>query len=56
MSQKVLLVEKERFLLNDIRKYRITGVISEKTSIECFLDGETIPVSVKNQMFQTWVE
>ena len=49
MSQKVLLVEKERFLLNDSRKYRITGVISEKTSIECFLDGETIPISVKNK-------
>ena len=49
MSQKVLLVEKERFLLNDSRKYRITGVISEKTSIEGFLDGETIPVSVKNK-------
>ena len=56
MSQKVLLVEKERFLLDDSRKYRITGVISEKTSIEGFADGETIPVSVRKKSTMTLTE
>lgn len=56
MSQKVLLVEKERFLLDDSRKYRITGVISEKTSIEGFVDGEAIPVSVKKKITMTLTE
>ena len=39
MSQKVLLVEKERFLLDDSKKYMITGIISKEDQIESFLDG-----------------
>ena len=36
MSQKVLLVEKERFLLDDSKKYMITGIISKEDQIESF--------------------
>ena len=39
MNQKVMLVEKERFLLNDNCKYMITGRVSKEADIECYLDG-----------------
>lgn len=39
MSQKVMLVEKERFLLNDDSKYMITGKVFKEAEIECYLDG-----------------
>ena len=39
MNQKVMLVEKERFLLNDNYKYMITGRVSKEADIECYLDG-----------------
>ena len=35
MSQKVMLVEKERFLLNDRSKYMVTGKIPKGAEIEC---------------------
>ena len=38
MNQKVMLVEKERFLLNDNCKYMITGRVSKEADIECYLD------------------
>ena len=34
MNQKVMLVEKERFLLNDNYKYMITGRVSKEADIE----------------------
>ena len=39
MNQKVMLVEKERFLLKDNCKYMITGRVSKEADIECYLDG-----------------
>ena len=47
MSQKVLLVEKERFLLDDSKKYMITGIISKEDQIESFLDGKLLPSEVQ---------
>ena len=46
MSQKVMLVEKERFLLNDNRKYMITGRVSKDADIECLLDGTRLPARI----------
>ena len=46
MSQNVMLVEKERFLLNDTRKYMITGRISKEAEIECYIDGTRLPAEV----------
>ena len=46
MSQKVMLVEKERFLLNDDRKYMITGRVSKDADIECLLDGTRLPARI----------
>ena len=43
MNQKVMLVEKERFLLNDNCKYMITGRVSKEADIECYLDGIRLP-------------
>ena len=43
MNQKVMLVEKERFLLNDNYKYMITGRVSKEADIECYLDGIRFP-------------
>ena len=43
MNQKVMLVEKERFLLNDNYKYMITGRVSKEADIECYLDGIRLP-------------
>ena len=43
MNQKVMLVEKERFLLNDNCKYMITGRVSKEADIECYLDGIRFP-------------
>ena len=43
MNQKVMLVEKERFLLNDNCKYMITGRVSREADIECYLDGIRLP-------------
>ena len=49
MNQKVMLVEKERFLLNDNCKYMITGRVSKEADIECYLDGIRLP-SETNQI------
>ena len=46
MNQKVMLVEKERFLLNDNCKYMITGRVSKEADIECYLDGIRLPSEV----------
>ena len=43
MNQKVMLVEKDRFLLNDNYKYMITGRVSKEADIECYLDGIRLP-------------
>lgn len=51
MSQKVLLVEKERFLLDDSKKYMITGIISKEDQIESFLDGKLLPSEVQERSF-----
>lgn len=50
MSQKVLLVEKERFLLNDSKTYMITGIISEEGTIESFIDGKPLQSTVKEKI------
>ena len=50
MSQKVLLVEKERFLLDDSKKYMITGIISKEDQIESFLDGKLLPSEVQERI------
>lgn len=39
-------VEKERFLLNETRKYMITGRISKEAEIECYIDGTRLPAEV----------
>lgn len=41
-----MLVEKERFLLNDARKYMITGRVEKEASIECYIDGTRLPAEV----------
>lgn len=46
MSRNVMLVEKERFFLNDTRKYMITGRISKEAEIECYIDGTRLPAEV----------
>ena len=46
MSQKVMLVEKERFLLNDCRKYMVTGKIPKGAEIECYLDSTKLTAEV----------
>ena len=52
MSQKVLLVEKERFLLNDSKTYMITGIISEEGTIESFIDGK--PLQEKEHLMSSF--
>ncbi|MDD5804888.1 MAG: glycosyltransferase family 2 protein [Clostridia bacterium] len=46
MSQRVMLVEKERFLLNDDSKYMITGKIPKEAEIECYMDGTRLTAEI----------
>lgn len=46
MSQMVMLVEKERFLLNDDSKYMITGKIPKEAEIECYMDGTRLTAEI----------
>ena len=46
MSQKVMLVEKERFLLNDRSKYMVTGKIPKGAEIECYLDSTKLTAEI----------
>lgn len=41
-----MLVEKERFLLNDDSKYMITGKIPKEAEIECYMDGTRLTAEI----------
>ena len=56
MRNQLLVVEKERFFLNDRCKYLIQGVIPEKYTIEAFLDNKKLSVSTKQCVAKSAVE
>lgn len=56
MRHQLLEVEKERFYLNDPKKYLICGVIPEKYTIEAYMDGDRLQSSMKKKVAQSAVE
>ena len=56
MRNQLLVVEKERFFLNDRCKYLIQGVIPEKYTIEAFLDNKKLSVFTKQCVAKSAVE
>lgn len=51
MSQKVLLVEKERFLLDDSKKYMITAFFQKKIRLKAFLMEKFFHQRYRNESF-----
>lgn len=56
MRNQLLIVEKERFFLNDRCKYLIQGVVPEKYTIEAFLDEQKLSVSMEKCVAKSAVE
>lgn len=56
MNQQLLIVEKERFFLNDDCKYIICGIIPDKYTVEAYLDGERLSVEMERKIAKTAVE
>lgn len=56
MNQQLLIVEKERFFLNDGCKYLICGIIPDKYTVEAYLDGQKALVSMERIIAKTAVE
>ena len=56
MRNQLLIVEKERFFLNDRCKYLIQGGDPEKYTIEAFLDDQKLLVSTEQCIAKSAVE
>lgn len=56
MKHQLLVVEKERFYLNDPCKYTIRGIIPDHYTVKAYLDGKPLPASMEKFVARTAME